>query len=74
MPTMATEEGQATGRAQGTLLPNSHYSETTIKGDMETVTDDCLPDTACLADNSNSSTQCLALRDLSIFSTIKPSI
>lgn len=47
MPTADTEEGQATGRAQGTLLPNSHYSETTIKGDMGTVTDDCLRDTAC---------------------------
>ena len=42
MPTADTEEEQATGRAQGTLLPNSHYSETTIKGDMGTVTDDCL--------------------------------
>ena len=35
MPTMDTEEEQATGRAQGTLLLNSHYSETTIKGDWE---------------------------------------
>lgn len=43
-------------RAQGTLLLNSHYSEITIKGDMGT--DDCLPNTAWLADNSYSSTQC----------------